>query len=632
MLGLSLFGGWTYYQTRSEGLGSFVQDGLKNPHALAFAKGLLLTEILPLYLGVGILVWLLTLGYGIVIDRSLAKNWGFGTAFGLTAAALVWIHVVLWWRVPTALWVIPGFQHLPFVLGLLLLALGVLLPLGWWTHRRWGFRAWVLIPGWILLWTSLAQAPLLLGHQVRPQPRGDRPTQALLLGVDGLRPEEAEGQGLGAWPGSHYPNAYTMIPATRLFYSMIWGGDPAQYSIGHVMPSEVELLGGLRYSLMESYKARGLKSRFYIDDGGTIGLTNRTQSIFDDTAMPAAGWENFVNSNLAVHLPLYASWLDALRIFPSTNPWAGLDAGLRTALERGRGADLVMFHTCHLHQPIFLTREELKDLPRWWTLRPLDLRPIGGLTLVRPKDELNTDARRDPLLAYRIRVRHLLAAWQPIWEELSQDPDYAQATRVLFADHGERFYHVTPTLRLQGTHGFDLDPWELRVPFLVAGPGFPNGLAPDRAVSMLELRDALAGKLLNKRPIQPDSFGARPFAAVRYHALQADFLRPEPEGVNYLSLDPKTIILGSKLLPGGAWVMRYQAGLEERQRGVSLARAERDHLDVYKPLVGGGAHHLVYEGFALKEIHTIDDAAFAKAKREIEAEFLRPVPLSGEAP
>lgn len=631
VLCLSIAGLWIYYHEPSAGLSGFVADGLRNPTAMVFGKALLLKEVLPLYLGAGILVWLLSLAWGVLLDRAWGgdwgRNWSFKAAFGITLCAFGWIHVVLWWRVPTALWVIPGFSRLPFLLAFSLLILLVIAPLANFSARRWEQRAFILVPGWLLIWTALAILPLKLGARVEPYPRGDRPVQALLLGVDGLRPEDANDQGLAQWSGTHYSNAYTMVPATRLFYSMLWGGDPAQYSIGLALPSEGEMNGSLRYTLLEDYKAKGLKVRFYIDDGGTIGLAGRTLKDFDETAMPAAGWENFVNSNLAVHFPFYASWLDALRIFPSTNPWSSLDAGLRASLERGRGADLVMFHTCHLHQPIFLTREELKDLPRWWTLKPLDLRPVPGLPAVSPEDLVNTDPRRDPLGTYQIRVRHLLAAWKPIWEELARDPDYAQAARVLFADHGERFYHATETLRLQGTHGYDLDPWELRVPFLVAGPGFKNGPGPERAVDMLELRDALADRLLEGKPITVGSFGNRPFAAVRYHTLRTDFLRPEPEGVRYLSYDSKKIVEGVALLPHGVWVVRYQATLEDRQKTVSLARAEGDRLEVYKPLEGGGAHHITYQGYTLQGLFEIDEASFQKAKREIEAEYLRPVSL-----
>lgn len=626
VLVLSILGAWIHFIGPSVGLTGFIRNGLDNPAAQSFAKSLLFREVFPLYLGAGLVYWILSLGWGAWFDRAWGRNWTFKAAFGLTLAAFLWVHLVLWWRVPSALWVIPGLGHLPFALGLGLLLLVAVGPLTAWAARIWKRRAWFVVPGWLLLWTLLAQAPLLLGRRVTPHPRGDRPVQALLLGVDGLRPDEATSQGLGSWSGSRYPNAYTMIPATRLFYSLLWGGDPLAYSVGHALPSEGELNGHLRYTLLETYKARGLKARFYIDDGGTIGLAGRALKLFDEAAMPAAGWENFVNSNLAVHLPFYASWLDALRVFPSTNPWSSLDAGLRATLERGRGADLVMFHTCHLHQPVFLTRAELRDLPRWWTLRPLDLRPVPGLPVITPGDLANTDPRRDPLLSYRIRVQHLLAAWKPIWEELARDPDYAQAVRALFSDHGERFYHASPTLRLQGTHGYDLDPWELRVPFLVAGPGFSDGVGSKRAVDMLELRDALAGRLLKQEPILPESFGRRPFAAVRYHTIRADFLRPEPEGVRYLSYDAKKIVQGAALLPSGVWVLRYQAALEDRQQAVSLARAVEDRLEVYKPLEGGRAHRLTYRGYTLEDVTELDEAAFQKIKREIEVEFMRPIP------
>jgi hypothetical protein len=625
VLALSLAGAWIYFQGSSAGLSGLVQSGLQNRAALAFARSVLLREVLPLYLSAGILLWLLTLGWGAILHRTWSRAWTFSDGFWITLAAFLWIHVVLWWRVPTALWVAPVLGRLPFFLAFPLLALAILGPLAYLNVKRWGSRGLAMVAGWLILWTGFAQLPLALGRQAASHPQGERPVQALILGVDGLRPGEATEQGFGSWSGTHYPHAYTMIPATRLFYSLLWGGDPLSYSVGHALPSEDELNGHLRYALLEAYKAKGLKTRFYIDDGGTIGLAGRALKLFDDTAMPAAGWENFINSNLAVHLPFYASWLDTLRVFPSTNPWSSLDAGLRAAVERGRGADLVMFHSCHLHQPIFLTRAELGDLPQWWTLCPQDLRPVPGLPVITAEDLANTDPRRDPLLSYRIRVRHLLTAWKPIWENLARDPDYAKAARVLLSDHGERFYHASPTLRLQGTHGYDLDPWELRVPFLVAGPGFPNGPGTDHAVDMLELRDALAERLLAGKPISPESFGDRPFAAVRYHTIRAEFLRPDPEGVRYLSYDSKKIVQGAALLPSGVWVVRYQAALEDRQQAVSLARAIRNRLEVFKPLEGGGAHRLTYQGNSLQEVTTLDEATFAKAKSEIEGAFLRPI-------
>lgn len=624
ILGMSILAAWMYFQGGTAGLNGLIKDGLKTTTARTFISHISVTEIIPIYLGIGLLVWLVSLAVGSLFVRSWFKAWTLKDSFGITFAGLFWVHALLWWMVPTTLWVIPGIRAVPFIVGITMLLGLPLALLIWRTVSRWQGRAWLIVPGWLFGWSVIAYAPLALGRRTTKRPHGNRPVQVLLLGVDGLRPEDADLQ-MGAWSGTNYPYAYSMVPATRLFYSLLWGGDPSQFSIGHVLPSEDEFRGKLRYKLLESYKKLGLKSRFYIDDGGTIGLAGRTEPFFDDTAMPAPGWENFVNSNLAVHLPLYASWLDVIRVFPATTPWSSVDSGLKEALERGRGADLVMFHTCHLHQPIFLSRKELNEIPRWWSMKPIDLRPIPGLPLVTSRDEEHYDSRRDPLLTYRIRVRHLMASWHTVWEHLTSDPDYSTATRVLFADHGERFYHATPDLQLQGTHGFDLDPWELRVPFLVSGPGFPNGQGTNQTVGMLELRDVIADKLIRKKSIRPESFGNRPFAVSRYHTLKTDFLRPDPEGISYMSLDPKTIIGDTKLFPGGVWMMNYQASLEDRQKAVSLARAVGDQLEVFKPLEGGGAYHLSYKGFMLEKTELIDETDFNKAKREIEQEFMRPI-------
>ena len=109
VLGLSLAAAWLYFQTPSEGLTGFLQNGLQSPHARAFLGTLFLRELLPLYMGAGILLWLGTYGLSLLVQPALLKDWGFAQAFGLTLTAFAWIHLMLWWQVPTSLWVIPGF-------------------------------------------------------------------------------------------------------------------------------------------------------------------------------------------------------------------------------------------------------------------------------------------------------------------------------------------------------------------------------------------------------------------------------------------------------------------------------------------------------------------------------------------
>ena len=85
VLGLSLLGTWRYYLGPAVGLSSFVQDGLHNPTAQAFARTLIAREILPLYLGAGILLWLLSLAWGALLDRAAREGWTFVTAGAFVA-------------------------------------------------------------------------------------------------------------------------------------------------------------------------------------------------------------------------------------------------------------------------------------------------------------------------------------------------------------------------------------------------------------------------------------------------------------------------------------------------------------------------------------------------------------------
>lgn len=612
-----------YYKFVAAGLSQFIKNGLDNPIARRFAFSLLLREVLPIYLLTTLTAWVGTWVWGGLpwsLGRDWAKAWRGRQAFGLSLAALLWIHICLWWRVPTALWVFPGLARIPFGLLFTLLTLATLAPVaGWLWLKKIGFaRCTVTLAGWLALWSCLAQVPFWARRPAQPGAGVHKPVQILIIGLDGLRPDVAYRQGLGEFKGLHFPNAYTPIPATRLCYSVLWGGDPAHFSVGHALPSMEEMEGHVSYELLDALKEKGLKARFYIDDGGTIGLSGRTEE-FDEVLMPARGWENFVNSNLAVHLPLYATWLDALRVFPTTTPWSPVDASLRAALAHGQGADLVMFHSCLVHQPMFLDRSELNQLPRWWTLSPADLRPyMAWWQAPQGKDE-TYDARRDPFGAYAIRVANILSAWKAIWNGLDADPQYQAATRIFLSDHGERFYHATEKIRLQGSHGFDLDPWTLRVPLVIASPSIQPGKAPETAVSLMEIRDILWAWNQDQAPISARSFGHLPLAPVRYHTLDTEFLRPTQ--IKYRETDAKQIIDGSVMLKNGGWILRYTKNAEERGKDVSLAEAVEDRLTIWKPLKDGGAHMLIFRGLEFEEEAIVDEATFQEAKTRIEKVF-----------
>ncbi|MEI7615060.1 MAG: hypothetical protein WCK63_19340, partial [Betaproteobacteria bacterium] len=224
---------------------------------------------------------------------------------------------------------------------------------------------------------------------------GGKAPDVLVVAIDGLRPDVAYQEGLATFHGEHASQAFTPIPATRMLYSLLWGGDPIRFTSAHIMPDVEEYEHKARYYTLQAAKEVGKKVRFFIDDGGTIGLSHRGED-FDQIGMPANGWENFINSNLSVHLPIFASWLDLLRVFPTTNPWAAPDRGLRTAIERGRGGDWVFFHSCLTHQPIFLNRLELQGVEGLTRMPASRMEPIPSVFAVTQSIAASWDERGNP--------------------------------------------------------------------------------------------------------------------------------------------------------------------------------------------------------------------------------------------
>jgi hypothetical protein len=611
-----------YYKWAQAGITGWLADAMHMPVIRAFGRMYLLRILLPLYTAAGVFLWLLTLLPLILMDRSWAKSWRAMECLSLGLAAFLWAHVCLWWQVPTALWTLPGLGRLPFVLLFPLLgAMPVAIALYALRRRGWRWPKAILgLALWLLLWAVPGWLPQVLPAPGVTPRGGTAPCRVLLVGLDGLR-SDVFLEKAGTLKGLRYENSYTPIPATRLLWHILWGGDPLFYTVGHVGPSIEEYQHPESLALLKEAKDQDWKPRFYIDDGGTVGLAERQMDL-DDALSPAEGWENYVNSNLASSFPLYAVWENWFKPFPTTNPWAPLDAGLKEALRLGRGSKWVMFHSCLAHQPIFLTRDELAQTGRWWTLSPSDYKPVADKQLVTQAQAEHPDPRTNTLLAYQIRMDAILRAWQPIWNRLDQDPSYRGAVRVLFSDHGERFHNVGPKgFQLQGVHGFNLDAWECRTAMLVAGPGFSDAVVPTprtASVSLLGLRDGTRRLIQGKGPFDATFFeSAYPTAPIRYHTLD-DSAFGDSTG-NYRQMSDKEIAVNSYVAPHGVWFTVYQHPASERAKDVSVGLAQGPDLWIYKPLVGGGAFEFHYRGYALESLDKVEESVYQAKKAQVEA-------------
>jgi hypothetical protein len=610
-----------YYRWAQAGITGWLADAMHMAPIRTFGRSYVLRILLPLYTLAGIALWLLTLAPLWILDRPWARAWRARECLTLGLAAFLWVHVCLWWQVPTALWTLPVLSRVPFMLLFpLMAALPVAIALHSMRRRGWRWpRALGGLAVWLLLWAVPGWLPQVLPAPGVAPRGGTASCKVLMVGLDGLRSDvflekSTELKGL------RYENSYTPIPATRLLWHILWGGDPLFYTVGHVGPSVEEFQHPESLALLKEAKDHDWRPRFYIDDGGTVGLAER-QTDLDDALSPAEGWENYVNSNLASSFPLYAVWENWFKPFPTTNPWAPLDAGLKEALRLGRGSKWVMFHSCLAHQPIFLTRDELAQTGRWWTLSPNDYKPVSEKNLVLKTQAEHPDPRANAFLAYQIRMDAILKAWKPLWNQLDQDPSYRGAVRVLFSDHGERFHNIGPNgFQLQGVHGFNLDPWECRTAMLVAGPGFADAVVPKpraNSVSLLGLRDGTRRLIQGKGPFDAGFFeAAYPTAPIRYHTLD-DSAFGDPTG-NYRQMSDKEIAAHSYVGLHGLWYTEYEKPASERAKDVSVGLAQGPDLWIYKPLVGGGAHQFYYQGYQLKSLEKVEESVYQAKKAEVE--------------
>ncbi len=602
------------------GLSTVLTNGFGLPPVQAFAARFAFTLLVPFYIIASLALWGITLVLTTLFRRGYSKIWRASEGFLLTLSALLWVHLFLWWQVPATLWLIPGLRQLPFwAIFPLLLASSLAYPLFW--IRRYALgraRGAGLLAAFLLVWSVVPMAPERLPRLLTPALGGSDPAQVVIIGLDGLREDVGQDAARG-WQGTAYDNAYTVIPATRLLWHILWGGDPMFYTVGHAPPTREEMLGQQPLPIIDQARRNGWKPRFYIDDGGTIGLTGKVAS-FDDVVMPAPGWENFVNSNLSSAFPLFAAWENWGRAFPTTNPWAPLDGGLREALRLGRGAKLVMFHSCLAHQPIFLTREELSGVHHWWSMRPSGLEPYVARQQVTQKRAADYDVRRDPFLAYRLRMRAILASWEPIWNGLDRDPQYRNSTRILFSDHGERFYHATEKIQLGGVHGYDLDPWEARIMMKVDGPGFTAapGAGPNHAtISVLSMRDALAKAIAANGTFDRATFETSyPVAPLRYQTLSTDLFVAGQKDL-YREMDLLTLSMQTAIAPNGIWFVNADTTVQQRAEEVTVGTARGEELVITKPLKAGGAQVITYKGYRLQSVDAVPEARYSQDKEKV---------------
>lgn len=537
------------------------------------------------------------------VRDSLEHHLGFKPGLWAGLGTLLWVHGLLYLDVPAALGMVQGLQHLP--MGL---ALGLLLVAGLWALSR-GFQAtwrssWRLIGGALTIILLLhlphdlfrrfaSSGSLLPTHQRR----------LLVLGIDGLRQDLTE-SAFPSWkaPGGCQP--VVAVPATRLAWNMLLGADPESFKYHLVIPFKEEYEKPPQPGLLDAAKAKGIGTIFLIDDSTTLSFV-LTRTPFDEVYEPSGGWKHFFTVGAGTCWPVYSWAENYLSYIETTNPWCDARSYFREVGRALARNQWVSAHTCELHSPFYLRRDEIQQLRPWsWLLHPARAyQPYQTLEQAEKDRFRRQGGRSNPINHYRIRATRILKDLDPILREWEKQ--FPELSGVVTSDHGEEFIPViTPdgTLisYLTGVHGFDLTPETLRVPLHPFGKTQAS-LSPKDIYSWLDLRDDLGRWVQGTTSLQLTRSGPEGWL-LSFPTVQAVHTMPKEVrdrgGIDGAGIKPEEFVRNTYLGFSGLWFMDAPPDIRET-RNLSWAFIQPDHTITLNPIGNGKYLKGVYRGYEL---------------------------------
>jgi hypothetical protein len=533
--------------------------------------------------------------------RALGYTQGLWQGFG----AFFLVHAILFWEVPAALGTLAGLRHLP--MGLVLL--GFLAAAGFCLAK--GFRSVAIWPDWsrilggCAVLVLLLQAPHDLFRRSMPRPAMVAPgaSRLLVYSIDGCRKDVLE----KAAPDFTAPAGVVpvvAVPATRVAWNLLLGGDPEAFANARVIPFQREWAEASPTKLLDEASTKGLSTCFVIDDSTTLSF-GLTRAKFSEVVEPRGGWTHYFSVGAGACWPVY-SWLENfLSPVETTNPWADYRAynrDVERALERHR---LVFSHSCTLHAPFFARREELQVLRPWkWFLHTAyAYQSYQELGEAEETHFDRQDGRSNPKNSYRIRMERILRITRPAFAQWTNR--YPALSAVLTSDHGEAFLPIiTPDRTLvnyfTGIHGFNLTPETILVPLHAFGATQTRDLKPG-PFSWFDLRQCLKNwvehpDVLNLKQIAPPGW------LLSIPSTQMLHLKSEAEKVNApgasAGMTPDLIARYTVLKPVGIWFMNNpSASFDDSVQCRALVTGQG--IITFTPVGGGRWSREAWKGYDL---------------------------------
>lgn len=486
-------------------LGTAHQAGIPDFIKLSFVKHFLL--VLGLYLFMGLVAGALNaLLLKLAFPYSEIRQ---STRLLLLLAQLTLLLLATTWEYPTLIGFLPSLEVIPLASAYWTLAgFGLAaLALSFWSGSPRRFRSALVLSLGALL-PTLLHLPALTPDRLdlpRSRARSGAPS-VLLLGFDAIDGDhahqalEATVKDLGI-KGRFFLNAFTPLPATHPAWNSILSGSyPEHHGVRFFFSSPLEPTEPWLY-LPRQLKQAGYYSIFASDQPETSYFDGKQG--FDRAAVGAVGWEAHLRGFLLNHFLFPALWLNN----GLSDRWLAGNWNTPTlfnydparffnqvfrGLARAPLAPLFLaLHSCHLHTPIRLTREELEGIDR---VNDLSVRDFTYWRWSKPGDPLKRtpEGWHNP---YFRRLPHTTDFLRALAIELKAEGYFDSNLIVFLSDHGERF---VPNYEIYGgIHGIDLETrGQSNVMMAVFSPdftGFDEVLEPVGLIDLAPTVLALSG-------------------------------------------------------------------------------------------------------------------------------------------
>jgi hypothetical protein len=553
-------------------------------------------------------------------------SWKYGLLTGLTAA--IWMHFFLFLQLPVALASIPLLGHLPMGLSFLLLgSFGI--GLVYWMlrtakHYRW-LRGLVMI--------GLIGALQFIPHDVfrvlAPQrdslPR-DTP-RVMIVSIDALRQDVLE-KDLPEFKAPQGVQPVVAMPATRLAWNLLLGGEPKDFQYGLLVPTLAELQHPEKFKLLRLATEKGLRTAFAINDSLTPTFFLQP-TLFTTVLEPQGGWKYYFTIGYATTWPIYSWVQNFVSPIETNNPWSSQDAYWRDIGRLLDGHHIVATHNCALHPPLNLTFRELQQFLPWtWLAKPAyKFQSYYGAAEINSDHGSRLGKLSDSSLQYQVRVHSVLRGLPARFKAWTAQ--YPELSGVLTADHGESFppiqYQAGEVAgHLNGVHGFTQDPDTVRVPLGLFGDSRPE-FKPGDVFSWFDLRDALQAWCLNPGPLR---LSGSPTGWLLQSPYISGMGADHSNSAQSSSLTTESIARVMYLHPSGLWYASDMdfAKLQQKMELASSLVYPDGHIDIFLPTSKETWTKASYRGYTLERYEALPKE---KALEQIAAfGGRRPIPMS----